>query len=167
MLFLILPWKSKIHPPERKLGRFKLCTRVSREKLCRLLCFSLAAFCAHVFLQSFVMVFKIYQGKLFSRGEECFLQDHAVQRSGQSARGIAGQDIRTSAHLSSVSSSASILKGRFYLLFVLMQPTEFCSVKTLVPNTFAAPITCYNTTQLDPRILTGGGLDAGLEEPVG
>lgn len=73
----------------------KCATRVSREKLCRLLCFLLATFCVCVFLQSFVMVFKIYQGKLFSGGEERFLQDHAVQGRGQSARGIAGQDVST------------------------------------------------------------------------
>lgn len=40
-------------------------------------------------------------------------------------------------------------------------------MKTLVPNTFAVSITCYSTAQLDPRILTVGGLDADLEEPVG
>lgn len=60
--------------------------------------------------------------------------------------------VRTSAELISFSSSASILKGRFYLPFVLMQPTEFCSVKTLVPNMFAVAMICYNTAQLAPPV---------------
>lgn len=139
-------------------------TRASREKLGRLLCFSLAAFCACVFLQSFVMVFKIYQGKLFSGGGEHFHEDRAVQRRDN----LPGASlVRTSTQLSSVSSSASILKGRFSLLFVLRQPMEFCSGKTWVMNMFAIAITCNSTAWLDPRILTGSGLDAGLEEPVG
>lgn len=72
--------KAKSMQQKGNLEDSNCATRVSREKLCRLLCFSLAAFCAHMFVQNSVMVFKIYQGMLFSGGEERFLQDCAVQR---------------------------------------------------------------------------------------
>lgn len=100
--------KAKSMQQKRNLEDPNCATRVSREKLCRLLFLAGCLLCPHV-LTKLCKIYQIYQSELFSGGEEHFLQDQAVQRRGLSAR------IRTSAQLSSASSSASILKGRVYL----------------------------------------------------
>lgn len=51
--------KSKFTEQKGNLEDYNCATRVSRENPSRLLCFSLSAFCTHLFVQSSVLVLKI------------------------------------------------------------------------------------------------------------